>query len=269
SLTTPQPNFAYYRCSVSGNYTTNCTYAANLKTTFLPSPMAPTSTLTASSMLPSDKNRTKFTLPESVEEIRQSPATPSASTTLVKPSPMHLLGLGFCCLSWSDTNATNPAQFDDVLGNLLFDLRERATPGTVRKYAADVDKANYTSFVTIYGLEQCTPDLSEMDCGTCLDMARNDIAFSASGKVGAFAVSYNCALRFETYQLFQPTADAPLPPLRSTPAPLALQSPPPLSADTILRARLVSYLHCFNKGNKAVDQKVRLTATIWGRRTDF
>ncbi|KAK3039731.1 hypothetical protein RJ639_027072 [Escallonia herrerae] len=78
---------------------------------------------------------------------------------------------------------------------------------------------------------ECTPDISKLDCGKCLDVAMNSITIHASGQLGASMVRYSCVLRFDTYKFFQPTADAPPPPC-STPAPPVPQSPPPLSTDT-------------------------------------
>ncbi|KAK3010344.1 hypothetical protein RJ639_010946, partial [Escallonia herrerae] len=98
----------------------------------------------------------------------------------------------------------------------------KAASGCLRKYAAAV--VNYTSLTKIYGLEQCTPDISKLDYGKCLDVAMNSITIHASGQLGASMVRYSCVLRFETYKFFQPMADAPAPP--------ASQSPPPLSTDT-------------------------------------
>ncbi|KAK3039737.1 hypothetical protein RJ639_027078, partial [Escallonia herrerae] len=76
---------------------------------------------------------------------------------------------GYVAMGYNVNNATDSAQFTNLLGSLLFDLRERAASSGVRKYAADV--VNYTSLLKIYGLEQCTPDISKLDCGRCLDMA--------------------------------------------------------------------------------------------------
>ncbi|KAK2991008.1 hypothetical protein RJ640_005490 [Escallonia rubra] len=141
-------------------------------------------------------------LSHSAEAIRRSPAAAAASITLVKPSPNHkgaflgndncmlrfssrnMLGsmnAGFVSSGYNANNATNPALFNDVLGNLLGDLRDKAAAGGVRKFAADA--VNYTSLSKIYATEQCTPDISEMDCGRCLDMARNGVTIHASGRL--------------------------------------------------------------------------------------
>ncbi|KAK2974805.1 hypothetical protein RJ640_005589 [Escallonia rubra] len=105
---------------------------------------------------------------------------------MLRFSSRNILGSmddGFVSLGYNANNATNPAQFNDVLGKLLFDLREWAAPGGLRKYAAAV--ANYTSLTKIYGLELCTPDISKLECGKCLDVAMNGVTIHASGRLGA------------------------------------------------------------------------------------
>ncbi|KAK3039729.1 hypothetical protein RJ639_027070 [Escallonia herrerae] len=91
SLTTPQPKFAYGRCSDNGNYTTNSTYAANLKT-FL-------SSISNSSDLDSDGffNASIGKNPDQVYALalcrgdQEVTSCRSCSITLVKPSPKLVL----------------------------------------------------------------------------------------------------------------------------------------------------------------------------------
>ncbi|KAK3039725.1 hypothetical protein RJ639_027066 [Escallonia herrerae] len=275
SLITPQPIFAA-RCSDSGNYTTNSTYAANLKT--LLSSISNSSDLNsdgffnasigqnqdqvyALALCRGDQEITscRSCLNDSSQAItkecpNQKEAFLYKDECMLRFSSRNILSSmddGLFAMFYNLQNATNPAHFNEVLGSLLYDLREQASSDGVRKYAAKV--VSYTSLSKIYGLEQCTPDIAKLHCEKCLDDAINDITH-ASGKVGALIIRYSCVLRFEMYQFFQLAVDAPPPP-RSTPAPLAPQSPPPLSTGSTgtLRASLLSCLHCFNKVNKAVN----------------
>ncbi|KAK3024826.1 hypothetical protein RJ639_045043 [Escallonia herrerae] len=244
SLTTPQPTLAYYRCSTGGNYTTSSTYAVNLKT--LLSSVSKSSDLNSDGFFTASIGQN----PDQVYAIglcRGDQTVTSCSSCLNDSSQaitQHKGAIGGydnCMLKFNNSNilssvdntyvyvgcngnnATNLAQFNNVLGNLLFSLRGRAAAAATRKYAAG--EANYTNFSKIYGLEQCTPDISEADCGRCLDMARIDMTYFCGGKVGATSVRYSCVLRFELYQFYEPTAHAPPPP-RGT------GSPPPFSTDT-------------------------------------
>ncbi|KAK2998066.1 hypothetical protein RJ639_025924 [Escallonia herrerae] len=270
SLITPQPVFAAdVICSDIGNYTTNSTYAANLKT--LLSSLSNSSDISsdgffhasigqnqdqvyALALCRGDQEITscRSCLNDSSQAItKECPKQKEAflfNNCLLRFSSRNILSSmddGYVAMGYRVDDATDPAQFTNVLENLLFDLRERAASGGKRKYAADV--VNYTSLSKIYGLEQCTPDISKLDCGKCLEAAMSEIPRYASGKLGAGIVRYSCHLRFETYPFFQLAADAP-PPSRSPPAPPTPQSPPPLSTDTpgTLRASLLSCLHCFD-----------------------
>ncbi|KAK3024829.1 hypothetical protein RJ639_045046 [Escallonia herrerae] len=251
-LTTPQSEFRFNRCSTSGNYTSNSTYATNLKG--LLSSIPTSSDLNSDGFFNASIGRNpdqvyaiglcrgdlavpscRSCLNDTVQAITQAcPNQKEASrgydNCMLRFSNRNILGSmddGFLYLGWNEINATNPTQFDAVLRDLLLDLRDRAAAGGVRKFAADV--VNYTSLSKIYATEQCTPDISEMDCGRCLDMARNFMTgYATSGTVGATSIRNSCVLRFEPYQFYQPTADA-------TPPPPEPQSPP--DTPGTLRAR--------------------------------
>ncbi|KAK3024977.1 hypothetical protein RJ639_042784 [Escallonia herrerae] len=81
---------------------------------------------------------------------------------------------------------------------------------------------SYENYRSFYAMEQCTPDISKLDGGKCLDLATKDIFSCCSGL---------CVIRFEPYPFY--TADArPPPPLAAPPPPILLQSPPPVSTNT-------------------------------------
>ncbi|KAK3037407.1 hypothetical protein RJ639_030169 [Escallonia herrerae] len=256
SLTTPQPILAYYGCSTSGNYTTNSTYAANLKD--LLSSIPTSSDLNSdgffSTSIGQSPNQVYATGlcrgGQNVTSCRSCLNNSVLAITQLCPNQKEASG-GYdgCRLMFSDHNildlteyyllyfrcngnrAGNMAQFNDVLGNLLFSLRDQAAVAP-RKYA--VDEANYTIFQNIYGLAQCMPDVSEADCRRCLDMARIDMTNNCSGSIGVISARYSCQLQYELNEFYQPPGDGPLlllPP-SGTPAPPQMQSPPPLSTNT-------------------------------------
>ncbi|XP_062088338.1 cysteine-rich receptor-like protein kinase 29 [Humulus lupulus] len=67
----------------------------------------------------------------------------------------------------SSDSGTVEAYFQ-ALRSLLDNLKSIAmTGGSLRKFS--VDNVTAPGFKTIYGLMQCTPDLSQMDCNNCLD----------------------------------------------------------------------------------------------------
>ncbi|KAK2977244.1 hypothetical protein RJ640_005506 [Escallonia rubra] len=228
SLSTSQPTLAYYRCSTSGVYTTNSTYAANLKD--LLSSIPTSSDLNSDGFLHSSIGQKEDQIyaiglcrgGQTVTSCRSCLSDLILAITLACPNQKEAIG-GYdeCRLSFSNHNilnsmedyfifrrcngnsAGNTAQFNDLLGNLLFSLRDRAAAAP-RKYA--VDEANYTIFQNIYGLAQCIPDVSEPDCRRCLDMARIDMTNNCSGSIGDDSeeidrVQVNLGVRFHMKKL--------------------------------------------------------------------
>ncbi|VVA40563.1 PREDICTED: cysteine-rich [Prunus dulcis] len=116
--------------------------------------------------------------------------------------------------------------FFQELRTLLEDLRDQAAGnGSLRKFAAGT--ATAPNFKTIYGLAQCTPDLTEQICSDCLVSSLGDIPKCCPGKQGARISKPSCDVRYETYRFFDPTTIRPLPS-----SPPALSSPPPPSTST-------------------------------------
>ena len=57
--------------------------------------------------------------------------------------------------------------------------------------------------VTVYGLTQCTRDLSSDDCKTCLDYAIDDISDCCAGRDNASVLRGSCNIRYEIYPFFK------------------------------------------------------------------
>ncbi|CAL0320709.1 unnamed protein product [Lupinus luteus] len=130
---------------------------------------------------------------------------------------------------YNTADARNTSQFAQVVNNLMINLiTKAASGGSRRKYATG--SSNDVPLQTIHGLVQCTPDLSQYDCNSCL----NDVFSSLSlfyGKVGGLVYTTTCIIRYEIYNFFGPTIDLP----SSSPPPLSppsLSSPPPSRATT-------------------------------------
>ncbi|XP_028777912.1 cysteine-rich repeat secretory protein 38 [Neltuma alba] len=127
---------------------------------------------------------------------------------------------------WNTQDALQKDQFKFVVTELMKFLREKAAAGdSIRKFAA----ANATgpSNQTIYGLAQCTPDLSSKDCNICLNGAISEIPKCCDGMKGGRVVRPSCNIRYETYSFFDPAASQPFtsPPLPPSP-PVVLDSIP-------------------------------------------
>ncbi|KAK2991010.1 hypothetical protein RJ640_005492 [Escallonia rubra] len=204
SLTTPQPAPRYDLCSISGNYTTDSTYSRNLNDLL--------SSIPTSSDLDSDGffnasigqnpdqvyaiglcrgdltiTICRSCLNDSVQAITQ--ACPNKKQAglwyekcMLRFSDRNILNTmdnGFVYVAWKIYNQTTP--YNNVLEDLLPNLRDRAAAGGVRKYAPG--EFQYMGNWTIYALEQCTPDISELDCKKCLNLSIADVFTYCTGRI--------------------------------------------------------------------------------------
>ncbi|XP_074364765.1 cysteine-rich receptor-like protein kinase 25 isoform X2 [Apium graveolens] len=122
------------------------------------------------------------------------------------------------------------AGFKQVLDRTLSDLITRASNVTVSNnkraiWGFSTQIVKYTSAQTLYGLAQCTPDLSGNDCGHCLREAIRHLPQCCDNKQGGRVLLYSCHFRYEVYSFFSITDSAASPshsPLPS-PTPSSLQ----------------------------------------------
>ncbi|KAL8140302.1 hypothetical protein V2J09_006323 [Rumex salicifolius] len=89
-------------------------------------------------------------------------------------------------------NASDPTTLWSAVGGLLSDLQSQASKGDSRlKFA--IREANVSgSSMKVYGLVQCTPDLSETDCYNCLHSTIDYLQQNCYGRIGAKDVEPNC-----------------------------------------------------------------------------
>ncbi|KAF7120339.1 hypothetical protein RHSIM_Rhsim13G0160900 [Rhododendron simsii] len=77
------------------------------------------------------------------------------------------LDTGFQGILYNPENFANGTRFREVLVEIMDDIRDRASSDhSGRKFATA--EANYSLLQRVYGLAQCTPDISNSDCNTCL-----------------------------------------------------------------------------------------------------
>ncbi|XP_059436962.1 cysteine-rich receptor-like protein kinase 25 [Corylus avellana] len=94
-------------------------------------------------------------------------------------------------------------QFNATLAGLMDGLVMKATSSSDLFADGDV---NYTSLSRIYGLVQCTPDISPVDCNTCLHVSVVDILSLFDGKQGGRVLRPSCNVRYEIYPFYQSRA---------------------------------------------------------------
>ncbi|KAL2324312.1 hypothetical protein Fmac_023370 [Flemingia macrophylla] len=117
-------------------------------------------------------------------------------------SIFSLMEVGPAYFAWSSLNATTQVeQFNKVVKDLLDGLRSKAALGDSQsKYATGYATAPDNK--TIYGLLQCTPDLSGQGCDNCLLQSIKEAFNCCSSRIGARIVRPSCNLRYETSSAF-------------------------------------------------------------------
>ncbi|KAF8395566.1 hypothetical protein HHK36_019516 [Tetracentron sinense] len=229
-LITAQADFVDQGCSNIGNYTTNSTYQMNLN--FLMSTLSSNASLNDGFY-----NSTAGENPDKVYALFlcRGDVAPDVCANCVNASRYEIITrcpnqkkatiwYRDCMLRYSNqsmfrvmelipiAHQPNPRDFSDVeqfnqvLGVLLKDLVTRASSSSSNKKFA-IGEADVMNFQKLYGLTQCTPDISESDCNRCLEEAVTYIPECCSGKQGATILKGSCNLRYELYRFY----DAPPP----------------------------------------------------------
>ncbi|CAM8958784.1 unnamed protein product [Rhodiola kirilowii] len=97
---------------------------------------------------------------------------------------------------WNVNNVTDPTTFNAATKNLLSKLAEKAVKVN-KLYAVGEEKLNEST--KLYGLTQCTRDISSADCKTCLDNAISELPSCCDAKEGGRVLAGSCNFRYEIY----------------------------------------------------------------------
>ncbi|KAJ4982078.1 hypothetical protein NE237_032915 [Protea cynaroides] len=98
-------------------------------------------------------------------------------------------------------NITDPLKYSQAVRKLLGELSEQAASNSTMLYAVGDD--NYSNSCKLYGLVQCTRDMSKNDCGRCLQISITDILSCCYFSRGARLMGKSCYLRYELYAFYQ------------------------------------------------------------------
>ncbi|KAG4380603.1 hypothetical protein GLYMA_16G202400v4 [Glycine max] len=66
-------------------------------------------------------------------------------------------------------------------------------------------QTNISEFQNLYCLAQCTPDLSPLDCRSCLSKVIGDLSWCCEGKQGGRVLYPSCNVRYELYPFYRST----------------------------------------------------------------
>ncbi|KAL4366525.1 hypothetical protein GQ457_05G030100 [Hibiscus cannabinus] len=233
--------------NTAGNYTANSTYQANLNTIFSQltsqtdfnygfynlSAGHNSNLVNAVALCRGDTNQDDCNtcLNETVSELRQrcplyKEVVGWSEFCTLRYANRDLFGEletspGSCLLNTQDV--TDADRFNQALDNLLTNLSSLAAAGgPLRKYAAD--NSTVGVFQTVYAMVQCSPDLSEQECGDCLSVAKDGIGGCCLGKRGCRILRPSCFLRYESGPFYQTPIPLPSPPPSPPPPPPRPQS---------------------------------------------
>ncbi|KAI3818799.1 hypothetical protein L1987_12617 [Smallanthus sonchifolius] len=264
TTTLAQPDFFSYFCDSAVNYTANSAYQRNLNTALSTLPTTNNGfgfynlsigqgndTVNSAALCRGDVNLDvcRTCLNDSIVKLRQlCPIQKHAigyyDYCLLKYSNEQLLGarnIRFYVYMANSENATDIDRFNGALGPLMRELRgDAAAGGSLQKFASG--NTSYLGLSTIYGLVQCTPDLSQLQCSDCLEDAINRISQWFNGKVGGRLVLPMCNFRYETYRFFNQSArgapPSPPPVLQPSP-PITPPLPPPAKNNNTTRTVII------------------------------
>ena len=119
-------------------------------------------------------------------------------------------------------NMTEQEQFNRQVNMTMTDLKSQASKVQAGANKFGQNQVNISEFRTLYSQVQCTPDLSNTDCNSCLQAAINRLLICCGGRQGARVLFPSCQVRYELLPFYSlvntiPTPELPPPPLSIPP----------------------------------------------------
>ncbi|KAF8409485.1 hypothetical protein HHK36_005561 [Tetracentron sinense] len=230
-----QPTYRYHICSTAGNYTTGSQYRANFNSLF--------SSLSSNATLHNVfYNATAGQNSDQVYAIYlcRGDASPDVCRDCVSASSQEILlrcpnqkeaiiWFDECMFRYSNrsifatmedtpfgflknpNNYSDPVQFKQIREDLLERLVTKAISDSSTGMFA-TRETNFSGNLKIYGMVQCTPDISLSDCNICLRGSVAEIPNCCEGKKGARVLKPSCNIRYESFPFIEQKATAPASP---------------------------------------------------------
>ncbi|PRQ54975.1 putative protein kinase RLK-Pelle-DLSV family [Rosa chinensis] len=103
-------------------------------------------------------------------------------------------------LSSSDVDSFNVDSFNSELEGLIRGMKYQAAAGGLqKKFATEKRRVMYSNNQSIFGKVQCIPDLSEEECGVCLDEGLRQLQKCCYGMDSATFGNPSCNLMYEVF----------------------------------------------------------------------
>ncbi|RZB61875.1 Cysteine-rich receptor-like protein kinase 8 [Glycine soja] len=99
-------------------------------------------------------------------------------------------------------NVSNQESFMSLLFSTINKTADEAAKDD-KKFATS--QTSISEFQSLYCLAQCTPDLSPLDCRSCLSQVIGDLPWCCEGKPGGRVLCPSCNVRYELYPFYRST----------------------------------------------------------------
>ena len=96
----------------------------------------------------------------------------------------------------------DPVHFNKVFKHLMNVLSNEAALNPSNKRMFATGEIQFSKNRTIYGLVQCTRDISDVFCYNCLESAIGDLKACCYSREGGIVVSRNCNVRYQLYRFY-------------------------------------------------------------------
>ncbi|XP_057793197.1 cysteine-rich receptor-like protein kinase 25 [Salvia miltiorrhiza] len=194
--TTASSQYSGHSCSTTGNYTRESLYRADL-------------------------NALLASLSSTNATFYNASAGQANAAALCRPDIQPTTCRGCVKIAAADVLAQCPDQLEAVEARaaLLDDLRSRAAAGGSVLKAAAGSRAAGGSNQTVFGLVQCSPDLSAENCSRCLAEAAAVIPACCDALVGVRVYTPSCTIRYELSDFYNETRLQEL--IAASPPPIA------------------------------------------------
>ncbi|KAJ4763844.1 cysteine-rich RECEPTOR-like kinase [Rhynchospora pubera] len=219
----------YQFCGSTGNYTANTTYDLNLQTLLTNLTTSATNSTTnfgfAKTIIGSVPNQISGLVlcRGDVNSSACSSCLSQASQDIQNLCPYNkesTIYYDFCLLRFSNQNflsSTDNSQqvymwntqnitgsqalYDSYVNYLMNSTSDYAAFNSSKKFGTAQLNLSKT-FPETYGLAQCTPDMSESDCASCLNGLIGDMPKWFSGRQGGRILGLRCNIRYEIYTFY-------------------------------------------------------------------
>ncbi|EHA8591350.1 cysteine-rich receptor-like protein kinase 10 [Cocos nucifera] len=245
----------YTQCVTTSNYTADSTYESNLMNLLLPSLASNTSLsggfLNATvgqipnqihglAMCRGDVNASvcRSCLSGAIQDAPQlcpynKGATVEYDECLLRYSNQRFFSTvdtSMQVFMWNSYNVTDRSRFDKIVDKLMSAIADWAVSNSTRRFATgQMVNSTKAPFPEVYGLVQCTQDLSPSQCQQCLQSILQSRPTQLEGKQGGRVITASCNYRYETYKFFDGAATLRIEePLANAPAPAPATVVPPL-----------------------------------------